>query len=472
MRGSLTDSTHPLAEQTADAPGHGYPGKIQPYKASEALQANLQRYGLTAGWYARGTVTTNFSERAALDYYAKKNKRAFPDRVPFLLHTPRLDSDVPKTATASLPPDSTDNGGRDAAATMAPLPLLVFLPGKGEVGSDLNKLFKQRGIIEKVTSKAFQEARPCHLLILSPPDSFKTLMDGLPHRPSLAQNLMNDAILNVARAQRSPPVDMNRLYITGLSYGGGGAYAFGLKFPGRYAAAVPVAAGVMDAEELSPTHPGNWWHFCNEGNYRKRGVDILQLEAFQSRVKALGGDFRIGTFPSDDHDAWSKAWREEAVWAWMFSKTADGSPVLNADGGKAAPGAGLVSIAAKPVCTASVKGKDGKSGPERGADGLMATAYVSSRGLKAGEYWQAEFPEPVKGRLGLTLGNPDGSGAPTKARVNISEDGESWMTVLPLNRGRDFEAFRPARPVRFVRIISTAPDKAPEALIVRELVVE
>ena len=447
MRGSLRDSAHPLAERGGGAPGHGYPGKILPYEASEALQANLSRYGLTAGWYVRDAVATNFSERVALDYFQKKNRRAFPDRVPFLLYTPQT-------------------------ASTNPLPLLVFLPGRGELGQELNRLFNQKGIIEKVTSKVFQEERPCHLLIPSPPESFRTLMDGLPHRPSLAQNLMNDAILSVARARQSPPVDLNRLYITGLSYGGGGAYAFGLKFPGRYAAVVPVAAGVVDADEVNPVRPGNWWHFCNEGNYRNRGVDVQQLEAVQSRVKALGGDFRIGTFPSDDHDAWNRAWREEAVWEWMFSKTADGSPVLNADGARVAPGAGLVSVAPRPVCTASVKGKDDGSGPGRGADGLMATAYISARGLKSGEYWQAEFPGPVGGRFSLTLGRPDGSGAPAKARVNVSEDGELWYTVLPLDKGGSFEVFRPRRPVRAVRVVSTAPDNAAEILIVRELAVE
>ena len=459
MRGSLQDSVLGLGERTAGAPGYGYSGQIHFYEASAELEANLQRYGLTAGWYVRDAVTTNFSERGALDYYAKKHKRAFPDRIPFLLYTPRLDN-------------TNDNGGRDVAATMAPLPMLVFLPGKGEMGGDLNRLFGQRGLIERITSLAFQERRPCHLLIPSPRDEFKTLMDGLLHRPSLAQNLMNDAILSVARAQQSPPVDLNRLYVTGLSYGGNGAYAFGLKFSGRYAAVVPVAAGVMDADEVNPIRPGNWWHFSNEGNYKSNGIEIQRLEDFQARVNALGGDFRIGTFPSNDHDAWNRTWREEAVWEWMFSKTADGTPVVGVDGAKARRGAGLVSAAPKPTCSASVKGKDDSSGPERGADGLMATAYISQRSLKEGEYWQAEFPTPVAGRFSLTLGRPDGTGAPTKARVNVSEDGESWMTVLPLNRGRDFEVFTRSRPVRFVRIVSTAPENAPEILIVRDMVVE
>jgi len=91
MKREKRDSSAGLAERAEGAPGHGYPGKIVPYESSEALQANLKRYGLTAGWYVRDAVAADFSERPALDYYARKNKnRAFPDRVPFLLYTPRL----------------------------------------------------------------------------------------------------------------------------------------------------------------------------------------------------------------------------------------------------------------------------------------------------------------------------------------------------------------------------------------------
>ena len=449
---SARDSALPLAECSAGAPGHGYPGKILPYEASKELGANMRLYGLTAGWYVRDAVTADFSERPALDYYAAKNNRAFPDRVPFLLYAPK----------------AAGGGGKGAAAAV---PMLVFLPGEGEMGTDLNKQFNQKTIIEKVTSKAFQDRWPCYLLIPSPPEQFRSLMDGLPHRPSLAQNLINDAILSVALARQQPPVDTNRLYITGLSYGGSGAYAFGLKFPGRYAAVVPVSASAMDEEDLNPARPGNWWLFGNEGDYQGKGAEARQIEAFQSRVKALGGDFRIGMFPDGGHDAWNRAWREDTMWEWMFSKTADGAPVYNANGTVVRRAARLISNAPKPACTASVPGQDEGSGPERGADGLLTTAYVSARGLTAGEYWQAEFPEPVKGNFWLTLGKPDGSGAPAKAHVSVSEDGMAWLTVLSL-RGKVSGGFTPNRPVRFLRIVSTAPEDAPEVLIVRNVVVE
>ena len=448
---SFSQSLHRFqTDHFAGAPGFGYSGTILPYEDTPGLRENRERYKLSAGWFVRDTILTNSPEGIIIASGDAAGQRPpLPNRLPFLLFSPNV---------------------RQAGTN--PVPLIVFMPGNGELGNDLNAQFRQQAIFETVTSSAFQARRPCYLLVPSVPKMFGTLKSPTAHRPSPIQNLLNDTILGVALAQQSPPVDTNRLYATGLSFGGSALYDFGRHYPGRYAALVPVAGHPADELAVHPTHPGRWWEFHNEEKEGKNEQFMAIQNAFKKRVVLQGGEFRVGTFPDRGHDAWSKAWREEAVWEWMFSKTADGSPALNADGGKAAPGAGLVSIAAKPLCTASVKGKDGKSGPERGADGLMATAYVSSRGLKAGEYWQAEFPEPVKGRLGLTFGNPDGSGAPTKARVNISEGAEFWTTVLPLNRGRDFEAFRPTRPVRFVRIISTAPDNAPEELIVRELVVE
>lgn len=100
-------------------------------------------------------------------------------------------------------------------------------------------------------------------------------------------------------------------------------------------------------------------------------------------VRAGGGDFRRSTFPDRGHDAWSKAWREDAVWDWMFSKRADGRA-----GASAAP-------PLKAVCTANVPGADDAHGPDRAADGLDATCYVSRDPVSRGDWWMAEFAVPV-----------------------------------------------------------------------------
>jgi dienelactone hydrolase len=428
-----------LRAKMAD-PGHGYSGKLLSYHASGALAENMARYGLSAGWYVRDAVASNLVERTMLDYYQRTRKTPFPDRVAYLLYTPQK-------------------------ASPAPLPLVLFISGCGETGEDLARQFRHRDLFEKVTSKAFQERHPCYLLVLSPPAEFKTLMGGEPGRPTMAQNLMNDALLVIAQAQKKPPVEMNRLYATGLSYGGGAVYAFGMRFPGRFAAVAPVASGVMYAEEIDVKQPGNWFHFCNEGDYDRRGVEWKDLEAFQARVMACGGDFRIGTFPDGGHNAWSKAWSEEAAWDWMFSKTADGKPVSDPRAKRNIAPVAFV----KPSCSACLPGRDAGSGPERGADGLMATAYVSTNVLCKGEFWLAEYPEPVSGRLTLHLGDIKGIETVNYVRLEVSSTGTFWDTVLQI-KGKKEASVVLHRKIRFVRV--TVMDEKPGTLAIRELELE
>lgn len=422
------------------APGHGYPGRLLPYRAASVLAETMARYDLSAGWYVRDAVASNLSERTMMDYYQRTRKTPFPDRVAYLLYTPKK-------------------------AFPAPLPLVLFVSGCGETGEDLNRQFRQRDLFERVTSKAFQERHPCYLLVLSPPAEFKTLMGGEPGRPTLAQNLMNDALLVIARAQKKPPVDMNRLYATGLSYGGGAVYAFGMRFPGRFAAVAPVASGVMYAEEIDGKQPGNWFHFCNEGDYERRGVEWKDLEAFQARVMACGGDFRVGTFPDGGHNAWSKAWSEEAAWDWMFSKTADGKPVSDP---RTKPNT-FPKTFVKPNCIACVPGRDAGSGPGRGADGLMATAYVSTNALSKGEYWLAEYPEPVSGRLTLHLGGEREASPVSHVKIEVSSSGTFWDTAQQV-KGRKEASVVLHRKIRFIRV--TVMDEKPGILVIRELELE
>lgn len=62
---------------------------------------------------------------------------------------------------------------------MNPLPMVVYIPGKGEIG-DISRQFRQRAIFDRVTSPAFQEKYPCFLLALTPPAKATTLMGGMP----------------------------------------------------------------------------------------------------------------------------------------------------------------------------------------------------------------------------------------------------------------------------------------------------
>ena len=331
-----------------------------------------------------------------------------------------------------------------------PLPMVVYIPGNGELG-DVSRQFRQKAIFERVASRAFQERHPCFLLALSPPQTATTLLGGMPGSPTPMQRAIREFVAEVCRTQRRPRVDTDRLYLTGFSYGGNGAYALAQHYPGDFAAVVPIAALPPRQEYFAGDRPGNWWHFCNEGDYLRRGLGMGGVEAFAALVRAAGGDFRIGTYPSSGHDAWTKAWREDAVWDWMFSKSLKGAAKATSGGSSAG-----APIGAK--CTASVPGRDAGHGPERAADGLDATWYLPARAFAEDDWWQIEFPAPVKGTVRVLSGDGRGAMSLRSGIVECSRDGRRWSKAGVFSRRDGACTFELRSAARFLRVRSTAQD--------------
>lgn len=347
---------------------------------------------------------------------------------------------------------------------MNALPMIVYIPGNGEIG-DVARQFRQRAIFDRVTSAEFQEKYPCFLLALTPPSSATTILGGMPGHPTGLQKALRDFVLDICRMQAKPKVDLNRLYITGFSYGGMGAYALAQHFPGTFAAAVPIAALPPLPEYFDKGHPGSWWHFHNEGDYSRHGIDVQQIEEFAKLVNGAGGDFRVGTFPAEGHDAWTKAWREDAAWDWMFSKSLKG-PVrqLTKKGRNAEP---VPLSLSSTVCTANVPGKDDGHGPERVVDGLDATWYESATPFSKSDWWQVDFVSPLRGRFVLVSGDATGGRMLRNAFVESSSDGKRWVCAGSFSGKDGVCSFVSRGRVRFLRVKSGAAK--PQKVCLRRL---
>ena len=412
-------------------PGYGYPGELAPYEASSKLQEQMERFNLTAGWFRRAAINP--------ETYRYRPDRCPVNELPYLLFSPKR--------------------GRE------PVPMVLYFGGTGEHGADLLVQFGQTLVFEKVTAQEFQERHPCYLLAPLFPKGLH-FGTGLPETSSNLSDLTCDTMYAVIASLNNPPVDTNRIYATGLSYGGDVAYQLPCHFPGRFAASVPVAT-VGDAFILPRRHPVNFWFLYNDAG---SSSEILQpvLDELVRTVRERGGECRLSTFPDKGHDAWSKAWREDQVWDWMFSKTADGSPVdkpLPAIGPRpAVPRRGMRAFLDGAVCTAS------QPGPERAADSLEATCYVSAGPVKRGDWWQIEFAEPVSGWITVQSGTRDGKGRVRGGRVETSKDGRFW------NRAGNFSGktgdcrFQQRTPIGFLRVLPEAD--RPEPLVLREVAVE
>lgn len=410
--------------------GSGYPGKLERERGLPKLKTYLNRYGLKAGWFRRASDAV---ERVK----PSKRKSLLSNELPYLLFSPRQIS--------------------------RPVPLLVYFGGTGEHGTNIVTQFNQTTIFEKVTSPEFQRRHPCYLFApMLPVGSDARCGKGWGTPMS---DLVCDAMYAVIREVKTPQIDTNRLYLTGLSYGGSVAYTFMFGYPGRFAAAVPVA-GFATHNLVPDEKSGNIWLIHNENEYASPEMqDVLSNVAMT--VAARGGEFRVSTFPDKGHNAWDRAWNEDVVWDWMFSKTADGTPVVGSE--KSVEAVNKVSCLDGARCMASRPGRDSGCGPDRGADGLATTCYVSDSPVSPLDWWRIDFQAPVLGRISVLTGMLDGHGILTKGIVEVSEDGKSWKQVGLFSKRTGVCRILLKTPIRHLRVRARTRNHQP--LIVREVVI-
>ncbi len=415
-------------------PGNGYPGRLDRYPVSSQLKGNLDRFNLSAGWFRRNTLPDEMPQ-------SKMKKDLLSNEIPYLLFTP-------------------DRGQR-------PVPLVVYFGGLGEQGTDLAAHFHQTTIFSKITSREFQKKHPCYLFAPMVPKG-SDILCMKSWSPPMA-DLVCDAMYAVISSANHPKIDTDRIYLTGLSSGGTAAATFISGYPGRFAASVPVA-GHADMSSVPDEHPGYFWLLYNENEYASESSRKLLAEIAEL-ANSRGGEFRYSAFPDKGHNAWDKAWREDAVWDWMFSKTLKASSAarISKPAGAASAGNDIASIMKRSVCTASKPGADEGSGPERAIDGLDATCYVSADPFKRGDWWQVEFAEPVSGRIVVKSGYRDGTCRIGPARVETSSDGKRWMPAGRFRMAVGECTFVPRRPVKFLRVVSDS--QSGETLVLREVTV-
>ena len=143
-----------------------------------------------------------------------------------------------------LKPEQTEPGKK--------YPLILFLHGAGERGTD-NELH-----INHITG-IFLDAQnrkkyPCYVLA---PQCPKNVMwashDREGNMKPSPSAIMQLVIGLLDKTEKTFPIDVSKIYITGLSMGGYGTWELIARFPERFAAAVPVCGGVdpSTAERIS-----------------------------------------------------------------------------------------------------------------------------------------------------------------------------------------------------------------------------
>ena len=197
-------------------------------------------------------------------------------------------------------------------------PLLLFFHGAGERGDD-NRRQLAHGV-KSIMSYVRKNDEPPILIAPQCPAEMQwvnTPWDAdshtMPEFPSYPMRLSIELLQQTIEEQ---PVDANRIYVTGLSMGGFGAWDIIQRKPELFAAAVPICGG-GDARLAASIKEIPIWTFHGGRD------DVVQTKRSRVMIEAIkkaGGSPRYTEYENMGHGVWGRAYRDDEVLKWLFEQ--------------------------------------------------------------------------------------------------------------------------------------------------------
>ena len=178
-------------------------------------------------------------------------------------------------------------------------PLIFFLHGAGERGSDLDSV-KRHGIPKIV------ETNPDFPFIAvspqCPEDSWWTS----------ELHTINGLIEEVVEKYQ---VDTSRIYLTGLSMGGFGTWSLASMYPERFAAIAPVCGGGEVSQILRSLAEMPIWTFHGQ---KDDVIPFSRSEEIVTALKKHGSSIKFTIYPEAGHDSWTKTYDNPELYKWFL----------------------------------------------------------------------------------------------------------------------------------------------------------
>lgn len=176
-------------------------------------------------------------------------------------------------------------------------PLMLFLHGAGERGTDLSKV-KKHG--------------PPKLVETDPAFPFILVSPQCPEGERWDHEKLYSFLLNIIDRYR---VDRSRIYLTGLSMGGFGTWDLACAHPELFAAIAPICGGGIpfEAKKLADIPV---WVFHGEDDTI---VPIQRSEEMVAALERAGGNVKFTRYKATGHDSWSRAYAGDELFTWFLS---------------------------------------------------------------------------------------------------------------------------------------------------------
>jgi predicted peptidase len=184
-------------------------------------------------------------------------------------------------------------------------PMILFLHGGGESGMDLDKV-KKHGPPKIVETK-----KDFPFVVVSP------------QSPKGGWNVEAlTALLDDVLARYR--VDGDRVYLTGLSMGGGGTWSLAAAHPERFAAIVPICGASKQFSE-----PDKLKEFAGKikdlptwvfHGAKDKTVPLARSETIVKALKEAGGEPKFTIYPEAGHDSWTETYNNPELYQWLLAQ--------------------------------------------------------------------------------------------------------------------------------------------------------
>lgn len=179
-------------------------------------------------------------------------------------------------------------------------PLLIFLHGSGEKGNDIEKV-KVHGPFKYLKTNALDA------YILAP---------QCPENEYWDSDVLYQLILKI---QKENNIDVNRIYLTGISMGGWGAWNLAFAHPEMFAALVPIAGFVDRVPMIENCKvaaiPIRIFHGLVDDV-----VDVSYSVTIYKKLKPCHNDIELTIFDDANHDSWTRVYGDKEIYDWMFQQ--------------------------------------------------------------------------------------------------------------------------------------------------------
>ena len=178
-------------------------------------------------------------------------------------------------------------------------PLVLFLHGAGERGNNF-ELVKKHG-----PPKLTAEGKTFPFIVVAP-----QCAEELSWEPMELATLLDEIV-------KTHNVDLDRVYVTGLSMGGFGTWRLAAYTPERFAAIVPICGGGDEFWAKRYVNLPTWvFHGALD-----TAVPLKRSEEMVAAMKKAGCEPKFTIYPEAKHDSWTETYDNPELYEWLLAQT-------------------------------------------------------------------------------------------------------------------------------------------------------